>query len=385
MATYTPCAGWKQEPQKVYKPVRHRILYDGRKHRDAGYGLCRSCLRVTSVLNDKNGRMYIGRHSPKRQSFDTRKKAHWEAYEQLGVGAPRITNNYIRQAGGMAGHYVASQSITMTGNATYIPYGADRMQYVPMTQQMYLELTSDTQNAQGQYVFNINGLTYVSPERRMTLVTDHAVWNQWANSITVSANTTYANQGVWNNWTGAIGNYGGNLIANQVYPAVPQRRPAYDRVARAEELFRRVESERAYKAEAALKAHETLMGLLTEEQAAEYRERNFFHVRGSRGRLYRIRHGSSGNIRRVRSVDDGDREEAAFCVHSVTHTDARTAEEVGLVSGHLPHEDHMIQQMLHLMIDEDEILSKANVHWGTREPGADYEVRESGLLVAAGR
>lgn len=364
----------------MYKPVKHRILYNGRKHRDAGIGLCRSCLRVVSVLDDKRGRQYIGRHAPKKQRFDTRKKLHWETYELLGGdGALRLGRNFV-QAPYSYYYGGVTQSITMTNNTAYIPYGASTIQYVPLTHQMHLELTSDTQNDAGQYVFNVNGMVYVSPERRMTLVTDHAVWNQWQNSITVSANTYANNNYVWNNWNQFNLHQAANVVA-QAYA----RRPAYDQVARAEDLFRRVERDlqREARAEAALRARETLLSLLTEEQQAEYLERNHFHVRGSRGTLYRIKHGSSGNIRRVRSPEDGDREEAAFCVHSMGRTPEALADEVGIVAGALPHEDHMIQQMLHLMIDEDEILSKANVHWGTREPAPDYEVRDSGLLVAS--
>lgn len=371
--TYTPCRGWKSPPRTSYRPVKHRVLYNGKMHRDPGIGECPSCLRAVHVLDDKNNQPYIGRHAPKWQCFDVRKKRRWETYLGLGGAPPRMTGftQSLTQTPMWQGTY--NQAITMTNNAYPLMYNNSAVTYVPTTNVMNLELTSNTQNELGQYIFSINGAIYVSPNRRMTIATDYAVWNQWSNNITVSANTYTQN---WTNWNTPIG--------NQVYPRVPQRRPAYDRVARAEDLFRRVERDlqREARAEAALRARETLLELLTEEQQAEYVERNHFHVRGSRGTLYRIKHGSSGNIRRVRSREDGDREEAAFCVHSTSHTQQSLADEVGIVSGALPHEDHMIQQMLHLMINEDEILAKANVHWGTRQPEADYEVRESGLVLA---
>lgn len=377
MARYEPCRGWKQAPQHVYKPVRRWLLYNGKEHRDAGQGLCPSCQRVTSVLDDRAGQNYIGRHSPKRQSHDERRKKHWEAYDRLNP-KPRLNGGLYVQSQWTG--YMPSQSITMSNNA-YIGAGtAGTTLYTPLSAgtTLHMEVTSDTRNAAGQYLFNINGQQVVSMDRRITIATDHVVWNNWANTMTVSTNTT---AGVWNNWTA------GNLYRPVEYRPLgrqPVRRPAYDQVARAEDLFRRVDldTQRLARAEAGLRARETLMGLLSEEQQEEYEERQQFHVTGSNGTLYRIKYGTSGNIRRVRSREDEGREEAAFCVHSTSHTRPELADEVGIVSGHLPHEDHMIQQMLHLMINEDEILAQANVHWGSREPAHDYEVLGSGLLVA---
>lgn len=230
------------------------------------------------------------------------------------------------------------------------------------------------------YVVSVNNNPYYATTGTVTFLTDTVTWSRWNQQYTVSTNTYATNGMIWANWTGNVPVYNAVDMHREVTRRgltyarpveTPEEREAR-RQAEALALFQRVEAERIATQSAAERALGTLLGLLTAEQRDEYARHGYFHVVGSEGRLYRILKGSSGNIRRVISKDDPGKGEAAFCVHSVSRVD-HTMEEHGLVPGHLPHEDHMIQQMLHLMIDEREILAKANIHWGTREP-TDAEI-----------
>jgi hypothetical protein len=96
---------------------------------------------------------------------------------------------------------------------------------------------------------------------------------------------------------------------------------------------------------AAQRAKALLLEHLTEEQRREYEEQQYFHVLGQGGRMYRIKHGSAGNVYRIGL--DGN-VEAKFCIHAVDS---------------VPHEDNMLSQMLLLMYDEERFLTVANKHW----------------------
>lgn len=199
---------------------------------------------------------------------------------------------------------------------------------------------------------------------------------QWNNTITVSNYARIEMNNLWNNWTVGATPIQGYTYADQQRAVRQQRqamayayeRPREDPVVAAERrqreaeaLFRRVEAESRSKEEAKAKAEQTLLSLLTPEQRREYRERKHFHIRGSKGTLYRILHGSSGNVRQVLSEADEGRGLHAYCAHPRMRVEGD--DSIGVVGGVLPHEDAMIAQMLQLMVDEDSFLAVANRHW----------------------
>lgn len=212
-----------------------------------------------------------------------------------------------------------------------------------------------------------------------------AIWQSWSTANATTTTSYVQLNNVWNSWNQGTAATGSTVLFNQwvvanntvnvwrdnawtqwqvvqpwpryqVNPAVRAPETPEQRQARAENLFRRVESYVKVPEHVSAKAESTLLTLLSAEQVAEYKERRTFRVRGSRtGAEYRIRHGSSGNVRRL---DAEGVEEAAFCAHPTMHD--------GI--GPLPHEDAMIMQALMLQCDEDAFLNLANVHWGSREP-----------------
>lgn len=367
------CTGAGLAPGEIFLHIKKRTLYNGRPHADPGRAQCTVCRRVVAI-REKQGRAVLWHHSshvPKGVN-EAQRLRYWQRYKLLHrapVAEPPLT--YEGQVVTQVEQYPAdlgNQGVNVGYN--FNPYG--QIRYTNIT------IQSDTAIPGGSgWYFSVNGGTYANPNRRMTITGPNITWTAWNNEITATSN---ARLQTWGNWTQPL-----YVVteANVVYNVNRGYDRQYRQVERAEDLFRRVESDRRTRAEVQARALETLLSLLDPEQQAEYEQHKFFHVIGSEGTLYRIKHGSSGNIRRVRSKNEPPeaKGEAAFCVHSVSHTRREIAQEVGIVEGALPHEDHMIQQMLHLMADEKEILAKANLHWGTREPGIDY-VTESGLAVA---
>jgi len=304
------------------------------------------------------------------QKANLKRKNRWITYYNM---------NHI--TGGQIGTYYGGpinqfMNVVETPGVNYTT-SALRQTYSSATNTFRVELQSNTQNELGQYVFHINDQVYVAPTERMTLAVDYVSWNAWNSTATVSNYARIEMNQTWLNWTGAntpIQAYSyvdqsyrqqRRAIRGDVYTR-PREDPvtvAERRQREAEALFRRVEAERRAKDEAVAKAQETLLSLLTPEQRREYKERKMFHIRGSKGTLYRILHGSSGNVRQVLSEADEGRGLHAFCAHPRMGVDQRLAEEAGIQPGHMPHEDAMIAQMLQLMVDEDQFLAVANRHW----------------------
>lgn len=314
-------------------------------------------------------------HGSEKQSWDEKRKRHGRLSRGLNsfVAAPPPApyTGPVDQRVTIQAHPTGGYGWGGGGNMTR--FTARTNQY-GATQPITVNYTTNT-NISNSWVINVNGYNYYSNERTVGFLTDNITWDRWNQSYTLSVNTYAVNGQIWNNWTGYVPQYTANDMHREVtrrgltYYTRPVETPEEREARRVREalaLFQRVEAERLATQSAAERALGTLLGLLTAEQRDEYAQKGYFHVVGSRGRLYRIHKGSSGNIRRVVSRLDEGKGEAAFCVHSKARVERM--EELGLTSGHLPHEDHMIQQMLHLQIDEDEILAKANVHWGTREP-----------------
>lgn len=376
------CQGVSKTPTEILRPI-HRYparLKNGKLHYSAGLAICPDCDRPVATRPNKDDITILCGHGPAPQKFDERRRAYGTRARAFNgfVGAPPIAPyaGIVRQV----------VTIASTGTASY--YGGGSMTqwrvrgggnggneaYHARYEPIAVNYTSQTVTG-GNYVIEVNQTPYYTTTGTVSFLTDAYTWSRWNNQYTLSVNAYATNGQIWSNWTGNVRPYTVADVNREVARRgltyarpveTPEEREAR-RQAEALALFQRVEAERLASQSASERALGTLLSLLTPEQRDEYARKDYFHVVGSKGRLYRIHKGSSGNIRRVVSRDDEGRGEAAFCVHSVSRVSTHM-EEFGLTPGHLPHEDHMIQQMLHLQIDEEEILAKANVHWGTREP-----------------
>jgi len=368
------CPGAGQPPRSLYKAISHYRLRNNRPHFSTGWGECSHCRGAYTVRPLKTGAAAVWRHKPisecteKEQKLNLRRKERWLIYYNMNHISGLPTGVF----GGQVGTYfnvVETPGVRTTATLTRETY------WHPNQQVFRVELGSNTQNTSGQWVFQVNDQIYVNNTNRMTMAVDYASWNAWNQTVTVS---NYARIEGCNTWTQWVQPYQGVLQGNSVvavnaFGAAGVRPPAYTRPIedpavraererqQAEALFQRVQAENVARAEAQKTAHETLLSLLTPEQREEYQVRKHFHVRGSKGTLYRILHGSSGNVRQVLSEADEGRGLHAYCAHPAMRVAADA--EAGVVGGTLPHEDAMIAQMLHLMMDEDAFLAVANRHW----------------------
>lgn len=371
------CEGAGKAPKSLYKAIRHYNLRDGKPWYHRGRGECAHCGGCYAVI--KKGNLAVIHHhqdvrtiSKKRHDEVMHNKSYWQNYYDMN----HITGGTTGVYGGQIGQYFNVVETSGTTRFTQT-YSNSTYQSITPNEVFRVEVESNTQNELGEYVFNINDSIYVSSTRRMSLAVDYVSWNAWNSNITTSNYARIEMGNTWHNWTTGttpIQAYTYNDQA-RVVRDVQRRQAAYtrpiedpvvaqERLQREREaLFQRVEAERLAKDEAVARANETLLSLLTPEQRREYRERKQFHMRGSKGTLYRIIHGSSGNVRQVLSEADEGRGLHAFCAHPQMRIDQRTADEAGITPGGLPHEDAMIAQMLQLMVDEDEFLAVANRHW----------------------
>jgi hypothetical protein len=165
----------------------------------------------------------------------------------------------------------------------------------------------------------------------------------------------------WNHWI-QFGN-SPPTIATPVYNDADLRRvPQAPALVRSEaewaEIRRENERLRAERdklqASARAEARKLLEFILTKEQVASYDKNKYFDVVGSAGTVFRVHHGTSGN---VRQLVDG-REVNALCAHPRLYDDER--------KDYLPTEDCLAAQALAIMHDESQFLQVANVHRGPR-------------------
>lgn len=189
-----------------------------------------------------------------------------------------------------------------------------------------------------------NGTTYSS-----TATTNNVTWEMWnstAGSAVLYNTTTSTVTWVQPNWTSW----------NTDYEETAEQR-AERELARAERERQRAEANARYAAEeaerqaararASDRAQELLLSLLSDEQAATYREHGWFEVRGSSGRRWRIRNrGQSGNVDLMPEI--GEEREMSLCAHP---------------SVRLPDADAHLAQMLALVTDDEAFERTANVHW----------------------
>jgi len=204
-------------------------------------------------------------------------------------------------------------------------------------------------------------------------------WNHtqtWSTSTTTNVwvdwNTGYATttNGTWNQWQ-TLYSYGSIRVHTMAelnglrfeYDTTPLRadgRPAFipaeehwDDIRARNEAARLNREADAARVEARANAHKLLALVLSKAQMADYAAHRYFDVVGSEGGLYRIEHGTSGNIRQLVDGQIVNR----LCVHP------RLRDDDG---GYLPTEDCLAAQALALMHDERGAVNRANVHAGRR-------------------
>lgn len=177
------------------------------------------------------------------------------------------------------------------------------------------------------------------------------VWNSWSNSTaTTSTNfRTFANSlDPWRN-------------ADAVVPAAPvllnPPEEHWNDLRARHEAARIDRDADATRAAARVEASKLLAMVLSPGQLITYEKDKYFDVVGSEGGVYRIFHGTSGNIRRLIDGQMVNR----LCVHPRLRGDD---------GGYLPTEDCLAAQALALMHDERGAVGLANVHAGARHLAA---------------
>lgn len=187
-------------------------------------------------------------------------------------------------------------------------------------------------------------------------------WTTWNQTYTTTAaNYTIFRDNVWGNWI----QVGDALPQAQAVrggvqygaPALVRSEAEWTVIREEQDRQRRIRDEA--QAGARAEARKLMAVVLSAEQLHQYETAGYFEVVGSEGGVYRIYHGTSGNIKQL--VDG--REVNALCVHP-RMLDHRVDEGEG--AGYLPTEDCMVAQAFGLMHDERGTVMLANVHRGQR-------------------
>jgi hypothetical protein len=182
-------------------------------------------------------------------------------------------------------------------------------------------------------------------------------WNQQQVSITVTS--TVASTGAWQVWNNAqVANITASTTTNWVswnnaitfqqygqqanQPYIKPLSPAQVKKAQ-EDAEERARVEQAEKLAAKGRARKLLVRHLSVIQKRVYEEHGYFDVEVS-GKVYRVRQGTHGNVRKIEQVDGRDREVMSFCIQP----------------GGVPEEDAMLAQKLLLETDEAMFLRIAN-------------------------
>lgn len=214
----------------------------------------------------------------------------------------------------------------------------------------------------------IERIVSVQPVKCELFTGGYSTWGTWNNGYTSSCTTTgttaYVSQGTWGSWNTTYMTTG-NTVAVGGVPWVSWNATAEEteeqraeRERRDEEIRAQWEERRVVQARDAAALHlaqeaagaravELLLSLLSEEQAATYREHGWFEVRGSSGRRWRIRNrGQSGNVDLMPEI--GEEREMSFCAHPAER---------------LPDADAHVAQMLALVTDDEAFERTANVQY----------------------
>jgi hypothetical protein len=207
--------------------------------------------------------------------------------------------------------------------------------------------------AQIQYAYAPAATQYYSTTANGTASWEAPTWQAWNNIYaTTGATTTVTNLDTtwqaWNN-TYIVTTYGGGPVTyiSSAQPAPETDEQRAERERRDREWARQHEERRLEREAANVRAQELLLSLLSEEQAATYREKGWFEVRGSKGGRWRIRNrGQSGNVDLMPEI--GEEREATYCAHPPEQ---------------LPDADAHVAQMLHLVTDEEGFVRTAIRHY----------------------
>ena len=188
----------------------------------------------------------------------------------------------------------------------------------------------------------------VTPARTWTPVVNYTAttpvtWTSWNTQYITTAyggtstgtSAYYQPAPEWNHWN------------SQYQETAEQRAEREERQRETDRENARLTAEwRAQAGAAKERAEALLFSLLTDEQAASYREKGFFEVRGSKGGRWRIRSkGQSGNVDLMPEI--GEEREASYCGSPPD----------------VPSADAHLAQMLHLVTDEDSFKRVANVQY----------------------
>lgn len=199
----------------------------------------------------------------------------------------------------------------------------------------------------------------------------HDPWNAWNQQRTWSTTSSTTIWAEWGNtyFTTTTNGVNFNRLTGRVWPVdqvVPQNpvqlnpQPPEEHWndIRARQEAARIDREaNGVFAAARVEATKLLGMVLDGAQMADYAAKRHFDVVGSEGGVYRIFHGTSGNIRQLVDGEIVNR----LCVHP------RLRDDDG---GYLPTEDCLAAQALALMHDERGAVNRANVHSGRRHLAA---------------
>ena len=183
-----------------------------------------------------------------------------------------------------------------------------------------------------------------------TVTMNDRTWTAWNNGVTTTSGslalnytsgTAYVSTGTqWVSWNTSYT----EMTEEQQAAVAEAHRAAEERRAAQEAEWA---AERAEREKASERAAGLLLSLLSDEQAATYREHGWFEVRGSSGRRWRIRNrGQSGNVDLM--PESGDVRVATYCAHPPES---------------LPHADAHVAQMLALVTDDEAFERTANRHY----------------------
>lgn len=183
------------------------------------------------------------------------------------------------------------------------------------------------------------------------ILNDEDLWTTWGKAYftTVTNNSTTSNL-VWDGWNTITPVASTHILQPRTYA----EREVGWRELQAQQDARLAEQDRL-NAAAITQASNLLAMVLDAVQQESLAARRCFEVVGSSGQLWRLYRGTSGNVKAI-GVDG--QEIMAICAHPALWDDEH--------NGHLPMEDVLAAQALHLMHDDREFLCKANVHRGSR-------------------
>lgn len=182
------------------------------------------------------------------------------------------------------------------------------------------------------------------------ILNDEDLWTTWGKAYFTTVTSSTTSNLVWDNWNAWTATTGTAFAQPRSYT----EREVGWRELQAQQDARLAEQDRVNSA-AIAQASNLLAMVLDSQQLRDLQARRHFDLVGASGQLWRLYRGTSGNVKAIGA--DG-LEIMAICAHPALWDDEHY--------GHLPTEDVLAAQALHLMHDDREFLRKANVHRGSR-------------------